>query len=124
MLRVLLGTGVIILVLLVSACAVDTTKPTNPEELISQGENLYWENCAGCHQFEGQGWSHIYPNLAGNPIVTLHDPAPLVVTVLNGQGSMPGFRGQLSSEEIAAILSYVRNSWGNEASAITPKHAR
>jgi mono/diheme cytochrome c family protein len=103
---------------------VDTTTPSNGPELIAQGQDLYWVNCAGCHQYEGQGWRRLYPNLAGNPIVTLHDASPLVETVLNGQGSMPGFRGQLSSDEIAAVLSYIRNAWGNTADPVSPKQVK
>lgn len=123
LLRSLSVLGVLSLLVL-AACTVDTSRPVNPEPLISDGETLYWEQCSECHQVDGEGWSHIYPSLAGNPIVTLHDPAPLVVTVLNGQGSMPGFRGQLTSEEIAAILSYIRNAWGNSAPAVVPRQAQ
>ena len=121
-LRNLMGVSVGLALLLLAGCAIDTTRPLNPEEVIREGETLYVENCSGCHQSDGRGWAHLYPNLAGNPIVTLHDVEPMVVTVLNGQGSMPAFRTRLSSEEIAAILSYIRNSWGNEAPAITAKH--
>lgn len=116
--------GITILLILLAGCSVNTRQPLNPESIISEGEFLYVENCSGCHQSDGGGWAHLYPNLAGNPIVTLHDPEPVVVTVLNGQGSMPSFRGRLTSEEIASIISYIRNSWGNEAPAITSKHVK
>ena len=57
--------------------------------------------------------------LAGNPIVTLHDPEPIIDTVAYGQGSMMGFHDKLTSQEIAAILSYIRNAWGNQAPAVS-----
>jgi mono/diheme cytochrome c family protein len=64
---------------------------------------------------DGTGWSTLYPRLAGNPIVTLHDPQPIIETVTYGQGSMTGFREKLDSYDIAAVLSYIRSSWGNDA---------
>ncbi len=68
---------------------------------------------------DGSGWSDLYPRLAGNPIINLVDPEPLINTVTYGQGSMMGFGDRLTSEEIAAILSYIRNSWGNHAPPVS-----
>jgi mono/diheme cytochrome c family protein len=109
------------------ACAgetFDTTFVRQPDDLISTGENVYLENCSRCHQLDGLGFPRIYPNLAENPLVTLHDPAPIIQTVLNGQGTMPGFKNSLSHEETAAVISYIRNAWGNEAPAVYPKQTR
>lgn len=88
------------------------------EQLISQGEEIYSANCAACHGPDGQGGGE-YPALAGNEFLT-GDPAQAIEVVHNGRGAMPAFGEQLSNEEIAAVLSYERNSWGNEAEAITP----
>jgi mono/diheme cytochrome c family protein len=107
--------------LMVSACDSHTEQPPNSQELISQGQDLYVEYCAECHQTDGTGWSNLYPRLAGNPIVTLQDPEPIIVTVTYGQGSMMAFREKLTSDEIAAILSYIRNSWGNQAVAVSAR---
>jgi mono/diheme cytochrome c family protein len=85
---------------------------------MSQGQQLYVEYCAECHQTDGSGWSTLYPRLAGNPIVTLHDPQRIILTVTYGQGSMMPFREKLDSSQIAAILTYIRNSWGNQASPV------
>ena len=90
------------------------------QELISMGESIYMANCAACHQPNGEGISN-YPPLAGSPIVTADDPTAAIETVVNGRGQMPAFGGSLSAEEIAAVLSYVRNSWGNSASVVTPE---
>jgi mono/diheme cytochrome c family protein len=70
---------------------------------------------------DGTGWSTLYPRLAGNPIVTLHDPEPIIETVLYGQGSMMSFREKINNQQIAAFLSYIRNSWGNHASAVSDR---
>ena len=107
--------------LILSACNSHSERPPNPEQLISQGGQIYVEFCAECHQMDGMGWSTLFPRLAGNPIVTLHDPEPIIETVLYGQGSMMSFRGKLNNQQIAAVLSYIRNSWGNQAPAVSDR---
>ncbi len=115
----LLVTG--LLVLLLAACTTHTERPPNSGQLIQQGGQVYLEFCAECHQTDGTGWSTLFPRLAGNPVVTLHDPEPIIDTVLYGQGSMMGFRDKLNNNQIAAVLSYIRNSWGNHAAAVSPR---
>jgi len=76
--------------------------------------------CAACHQEEGQGMKGLAPVLAGSPWVN-SSPQALVRIVLNGkvdQLAMPGLGAALDDETIASILTYVRRSWGNEASPI------
>lgn len=113
----LLVTALIALVLV--ACNSHTERPPEPQKVINSGETLYTEFCAECHQMDGSGWSDLYPRLAGNPIVNLADPEPIIDTVTYGQGSMMGFHDRLTSEKIAAILSYIRNSWGNHAPPVS-----
>ncbi len=103
------------------ACNSHTELPPDPNRLISYGQIVYIENCAECHQTDGMGWSNLYPRLAGNPVVTLQDPTPLIDTVMFGQGSMTGFQDRLNSDEIAAVLSYIRNAWGNNADAVSAR---
>jgi alcohol dehydrogenase (quinone), cytochrome c subunit len=105
--------------LILAACNTHTERPPEPQKVINSGQHLYLEFCAECHQTDGSGWSDLYPRLAGNPIVTLDDPEPIINTVTYGQGSMMGFHDKLTGEEIAAILSYIRNSWGNHAPAVS-----
>ena len=119
-----MGRTTIVLILLLTglilaACNTHTERPPEPEKVIHSGERLYVEFCAECHQVDGMGWSTLYPRLAGNPIVTLHDPEPIIDTVTYGQGSMMAFHDRLTSQEIAAILSYIRNAWGNSAPAVS-----
>lgn len=111
--------AVVLVGIILSACNSHTERPPEPEKVIHSGEHLYVEFCAECHQVDGMGWSDLYPRLAGNPIVTLHDPEPIIDTVTYGQGSMMAFHDRLTSQEIAAILSYIRNSWGNQAPAVS-----
>lgn len=86
--------------------------------------------CATCHQQNGQGIAGTYPPLTGSEYVT-GDPQRQIAIILHGlQGPitvegqqynslMPGWGAQLSDEQIAAIATYERSSWGNSASAVT-----
>lgn len=109
-----------VLALVIAAC----DSYVNEDELISEGEVVYTENCASCHDLDGQGYPDVYPNLDGNPVVTLHDPSPVIQIVKYGRGGMPAFRSDLNAEEVAAVLSYIRNAWDNDASIVTPKETR
>lgn len=111
--------SVLLIMLMLAACNTHTERPPEPEKVITTGQMLYLEYCAECHQVDGTGWSTLYPRLAGNPIVTLHDPEPIIDTVTYGQGSMMAFHDRLTGPEIAAILSYIRNAWGNQAPAVS-----
>ncbi|MGH2560226.1 MAG: c-type cytochrome [Thermomicrobiales bacterium] len=88
--------------------------------MIEQGEQIYTSVCIACHQAEGAGFEDAFPALAGNPFVTLEDPRPVVQTVLNGRAGMPSFRGY-DDEEVAAITTYIRQAWGNEAGPVSPE---
>ena len=91
-----------------------------PEGWHDQAAQLYTDNCAACHQAEGQGVEGVFPALAGSAYA-MSDQATLISLILHGRGGMPSFEGGLSSEEIAYVLSHVRTAWGNEASLISPE---
>lgn len=92
--------------------------------LLALGEGLYITHCAPCHQANGEGNLTIFPALNRNPFVTVHDPRAVIATVLHGRGTMPSFDDALSAEEIAAILSYVRQAWNNGAGTVQPDQVR
>lgn len=102
-----------------TACA----QQPDMDELMERGEEVYVNNCAGCHQEDGGG-TVTYPALDGNPLVTLHDTAPLVEVVSYGRGGMPAFRERLEDDEMIAVLTYIRNAWGNEAPPVPEKQVR
>ncbi len=94
------------------------------------GAKLYEQHCAGCHGLQGDGVPNAYPALAGNRAVTMLQTANLVQIVLHGgyapatQGNprpfgMPPFVLVLGDIEIAALLTHLRQSWGNQASGVT-----
>ncbi|WP_395055344.1 cytochrome c [Polaromonas sp.] len=102
-----------------------------PASVLKQGAKLYEQHCAQCHDERGRGVPQAYPALAGNRTVTMPQTANLVQIVLNGgyapatDGNprpfgMPPFVLVLSDSEVAAVLTYIRQSWGNQAGVVTP----
>lgn len=95
------------------------------------GAQLYERHCSSCHGERGQGVTGAYPPLAGNRAVLMAQTNNLVRVVLQGgyppstadnprPHGMPPFRLVLRDDEVAAVLSYVRNAWGNSAPPIVP----
>ena len=93
---------------------------------MARGEKVYAGNCVACHQAQGQGTPAMKaPALAGNKNVTGQEATP-IDTVLNGRPNtaMQAFKQQLSDTEIAAVITYARNSWGNKASDVQPAEVK
>jgi mono/diheme cytochrome c family protein len=99
-----------------------------PSRTTTAGERLYLLTCAACHRPDGSGIAGVQPPLAATP-VTIGAPADLLGWVLFGRrpaslprgvyaGLMPQF-SYLSDEELAALLTHVRSSFGNHASPVT-----
>ena len=109
-----------------SAAADDPAKQWDLKELVARGEKVYASNCVACHQAQGQGTPAMKaPALAGNKNVTGQEATP-IDTVLNGRPNtaMQAFKQQLSDTEIAAVITYARNSWGNKASHVQPAEVK
>jgi mono/diheme cytochrome c family protein len=107
--------------------APKNTRTPEEEALFKAGQGVYATNCAGCHQADGQGAPHIAAALAGSPIVNGR-PEGVLRVLLNGKdgaiGEMPPIGKSLSDEQLAQVLTYVRGSFGNNASAIHPAVAK
>ena len=85
-----------------------------------QGEQLYAEHCARCHDASGAGNPPAFPALSGNERLA---DAPRIVRILNqGNGNMPPFPA-LTAAETAALASYVRNAWTNAFGSVTAGEA-
>ncbi|MBX3601683.1 MAG: cytochrome c oxidase subunit II [Rubrivivax sp.] len=95
------------------AAADDPSKVWTLADLVARGEKVYAANCAACHRADGKGAGPIKA-LDGSAIVT-GDPAAQIAILLNGaaNGAMPAWR-QLSDTEIAAVVTYTKNSWSNQ----------
>ena len=81
-------------------------------------QTLFLDNCSACHQASGQGVKGAFPALAGDPFVQ-GDGVAMAQVVLNGRGGMPAFKTDLDDDVIAAILTYVRSSWGNKGKPVS-----
>ena len=89
------------------------------DPVLARGGEIFGTVCIACHQPDGKGIEGIYLPLAGNPAITLDDPTYLITVNLNGRGGMPTFESTYDDEEIASIATYVRQTWGNAAPAVT-----
>ena len=95
------------------ALAELTEKDWTKEELIERGEALYAKNCVACHQTNGQGLPPIFPSLVGSDIV-LNDKDEQIKILMEGvQGSAMASFSYLSEVEMASVITYTRQSWGN-----------
>ena len=102
---------------------------STPEQGLS-GQQVYQRSCVNCHKSNGQGITNVYPPLAGSKWVN-GDPSIPTRIVLHGlQGeivvkdvtynsAMIGWGATLSDENIAAVLTYIRSSWGNNGSPVS-----
>ena len=84
------------------------------DELMQLGEATYMAHCAACHQPTGLGLPPTFPALKGSAVATQGSIAEHISLVVNGKGMMPPFGKQLSLKEIAAVVTYERNAWGND----------
>lgn len=98
-----------------AAPAEDPNKKWTPDELKALGEKVYAANCVACHQATGKGMPPAFPALDGSKVV-LGKPEGQVDVVLHGRPgtAMAPFK-QLSDVELAAVITYTRNAWGNKA---------
>jgi cytochrome c oxidase subunit II len=86
------------------------------DDLLKRGETVYAANCAACHQASGRGAGTIKA-LDGSPMVVDPDKTKAIDIVLNGQGAMPSWK-QLSDTDLAAVISFTKNSWSNNTGQI------
>jgi len=84
-------------------------------ELMETGEQVYVQHCATCHQINGEGIPPAFPSLVGQGLA-VGDLDGHVDIVVNGKAgsAMQAFAAQLNPAEIAAVVTYERNAWGND----------
>jgi len=113
-----------------SGRAVTALAAANPRMVA--GQAIYEDRCAACHSHSGAGVTNLFPRLASAPLVQSADPTSLIRVVLIGSRAvatsaaptapaMPAFGWNLNDTEVADVLTYVRNTWGNAASAVQPE---
>ncbi len=109
-----------------AAATQDTNKVYELAELKSIGEKVYATNCAGCHQAKGEGMAPVFPALDGSKMVKGPKQAQIDI-VMNGKAgtAMSAFGKQLSDTDVAAVITYTRNAWGNHTGeAIQPSEIK
>lgn len=111
-----------------AAPAFESAEP----DTMALGEKIYDQQCAACHGPAGQGAAGAYPGLAGNRSVVMVSPVNAVQAILAGGFApataanprpfgMPPFRTLLNDTEVAAVASFMRQSWGNRAGPVLPQ---
>lgn len=99
------------------------------DDRMKLGAQIYEAKCSACHSPGGRGEKNIFPQLADNPLINQQDATSLIRVVAAGSRgvdsnlrptapAMPSFAGSLSDDHIAAVLTYIRNSWGNAAAPV------
>ncbi len=98
---------------------------------MADGKELYQNHCSECHGSDGKGLPPHYPPLVGNRAITMPESVNAIRIVLNGGFApgtagnprpygMPPFSHALDDAQVAAVVSYLRGSWGNQAPPVTP----
>lgn len=108
-----------------------TAQPPKPVDMMVLGKRTFLNNCQQCHQETGVGLPGQYPPLAGSEWVQAGDPSRIIRIVLDGFHGPVTVKGQtfnnvmvpwrtvLNDQQIAAVLTYVRQAWGNQAAPVT-----
>ena len=107
--------------LAMAEAASGSDKTWSKDDLIKRGEQVYNTSCAACHQPTGTGIPGVFPALANSKIAT-GPAADHINIVLHGKAgtAMQAFGQQLNDADLAAVITYERNSWGNAASVVQP----
>jgi len=97
--------------------------------VMKAGAQIYADECSGCHGANGKGAPGLFPSLSGTPVVQQNDVTSVVHVILRGAMSagtkpaptaaaMPAFAWVMNDDQVAAVATYIRNSWGNAAPAV------
>ncbi|NOH27141.1 cytochrome c oxidase subunit II [Vibrio mediterranei] len=97
-----------------AAKSLDATLPL--DELMTIGEEVYAGRCAVCHQANGEGITGAFPAIAGSAVATTGEVSTHISKIVDGVNgtAMQSFANQLTDKEIAAVVTYQRNAWGND----------
>jgi len=106
-----------------AAAKLAAIEDLDPRELKMKGKKIYRANCVACHQKKGEGVAGVFPAITDSPVAT-GDINSHINLVMNGKAgtAMAAFKDQLSDVELAAVVTYQRNSLGNKVGdAVQPK---
>ena len=100
------------------------------QPVMAAGQAIYRDQCSACHGLDGQGVAMLFPSLAQSSLAHASDPTSAIRLVLRGGRSvatkaeptapgMPSFGWQLNDEQVAAVLTYIRNAWKTAAAPVS-----
>ncbi|WP_058911307.1 cytochrome c [Entomohabitans teleogrylli] len=103
--------------------------PADNPQMVT-GKAIYFDRCSACHTSSGKGEKNIFPQLASSPLINAREPVSLMRVVLAGSRgvdtdsrptapAMPSFAATMTDQQIADVLTYIRNSWDNAAPAVS-----
>ena len=97
------------------AAAEASSKEMSMDELMTKGEAVYKANCLACHQANGEGVQGVFPAIAGSQLATQPENLQTHITqIIYGKNLMPAFGEQLNDGDIASVVTYSRNAFGND----------
>jgi mono/diheme cytochrome c family protein len=107
----------------------DLVAEASPE--MAAGGAIYRDQCSACHGLDGKGVDRLFPSVANSSMARADDPTSVIRIVLRGARSvatakeptapgMPSYGWQLNDTQVAAVLTYIRNSWGNASASVSP----
>ena len=109
--------------------------PAAGDPVMTAGAAIYWDACSACHKADGSGVPYLFPDIAHAPSVAAREPTTLIRVVLQGAETtatdeeptapqMPAFGWQLNDAQVAAVITYIRNSWSHAAPPVTEREVR
>ena len=115
--------------------ATNPTPVAATDNRMRAGEAIYADSCSACHVGNGSGVAGIFPRLADSQFVQQGDPTGVLRVVLQGTKAavtphamtgpaMPALGWRLTDQQVADVATYIRNSWGNAAPAVTPDQVK
>ena len=110
----------------------DTAPAQAGQPVMAAGQAIYRDQCSACHGLDGQGVAMLFPSLAQSSLAHASDPTSAIRLVLRGGRSvatkaeptapgMPSFDWQLNDEQVAAVLTYIRNAWQTAGPVVSPE---
>jgi mono/diheme cytochrome c family protein len=118
-------------VYLKSLAGPEVSLPRTPhQDAMDEGHALYVDNCAGCHMDGGEGLTNTFPPLRESSAIQAAEPQLLIAVILQGAKSpatraaptglaMPAFGNKFDDAQTAALVTYIRNEWGNRAATVS-----
>jgi mono/diheme cytochrome c family protein len=113
-----------------SGTSPQSAPPAADQATVKAGTQIYADECSSCHTPDGKGIPGLFPALRGSAVVQQSDPTTLLHVVLRGARStgtsgaptaaaMPQFAWVLNDDQVAAVVTYIRNAWENAAPAVS-----